>query len=249
MKPVGITETYDPCFVDDWETRLLKANIIISKELNDEMVAKLVAVQGNVIFHHTVTGQGGTALEPGVQAPETEFQQFVKLLDSGFCPSHYVLRLDPIVLINAETQENISRVLELWSPMASKFPDSKIRCRISIVDMYRHARDRIRNAGIDIFYDQFRAPDAVFRRAEKILSAHTETFRFECCAEPSLDFPGLVHCGCASIEDIRILGLDPGEYGKPEKKQRNDCMCILKKQILGRKPGQCPHRCLYCFWK
>lgn len=37
-KQIGITETYDPCFVPDWETRLLDAKIVISKELNDEMI-------------------------------------------------------------------------------------------------------------------------------------------------------------------------------------------------------------------
>ncbi len=38
MKQIGITETFDPCFIQDWETRLLEANVIISKELTDEMV-------------------------------------------------------------------------------------------------------------------------------------------------------------------------------------------------------------------
>lgn len=30
MNRIGITETYDPCFVPDWEVRLLDANIVIS---------------------------------------------------------------------------------------------------------------------------------------------------------------------------------------------------------------------------
>ena len=93
MKKIGITETYDPCFVPDWETKLLDANIVISKELNDEMIEKLLIVKNRVIFHHTVTGQGGTALEPNVRPPEVEFAQFNKLLSRGFPLDHYVLRL------------------------------------------------------------------------------------------------------------------------------------------------------------
>ena len=81
MRKIGITETYDPCFVPDWETRLLDANIIISKELNDEMIEKLLVTQDRVIFHHTVTGQGGTVLEPNVKTPEHEFEQYRKLLE------------------------------------------------------------------------------------------------------------------------------------------------------------------------
>jgi hypothetical protein len=70
MRKIGITETYDPCFVPDWETKLLDANIVISKELNDEMIEKLLVTQDRVICHHTVTGQGGTVLEPNVKTPE-----------------------------------------------------------------------------------------------------------------------------------------------------------------------------------
>ena len=96
MKQVGITETYDPCFVIDWETKLLDANIVISKELSDEMIEKLLVVGDRVIFHHTVTGQGNTVLEPNVRVPEYEFEQFRKLIARGFPYTHYVLRLDPI---------------------------------------------------------------------------------------------------------------------------------------------------------
>lgn len=45
MNYIGITETSDPCFHPDWETRLLAANIIISKELSFEMTEKLLVVQ------------------------------------------------------------------------------------------------------------------------------------------------------------------------------------------------------------
>ena len=53
MKYVGITETYDPCFVPDWETKLLEANVVISKELSDEMVEKLLIVQDRVNYPRT----------------------------------------------------------------------------------------------------------------------------------------------------------------------------------------------------
>jgi hypothetical protein len=58
--------------------------------------------------------------------------------------------------------------------------------------------------------------------------------------------------GCASYLDLELLGLPESEcitYGRPEKKQRGDCLCLAKQQILGVKPGRCPHGCLYCFWK
>ena len=50
MKSIGITETYDPCFVPDWETRLLDANIIISKELSDEMIENYSLLRIELFF-------------------------------------------------------------------------------------------------------------------------------------------------------------------------------------------------------
>ena len=112
MKSIGITETYDPCFVQDWETRLLDANIIISKELSDEMIEKLLITQDRVIFHHTVTGQGGTVIEPNVKPTLTEFNQFKKLIERGFPISHYVLRIDPICPFSSTEMERVVNVLQ-----------------------------------------------------------------------------------------------------------------------------------------
>ena len=255
-KQIGITETYDPCFVPDWETKLLDANIIITKELNDEMIEKLLIVQDRVILHHTVTGQGGTILEPNVPTVEHEFEQFKKLLERGFPYTHYVLRLDPIILLSKETQDNVVKVLELWSSVAKTYKNS-IRCRISVVDMYPHVKERLEKAGVKVFYDTFTAPDAVFRRIEKLIAPYVNThenpgFFFESCAERKLNWFMVEPIGCASTKDLELLGIesfDRFEYNSPAKKQRSDCQCLAKKQILGVKPGRCPHNCLYCFWK
>ena len=234
-----------------WETKLLEANIVISKELNDEMIEKLLLVQDRVIFHHTVTGQGGTILEPNVQTPEHEFAQFRKLLSRGFPLTHYVLRLDPIILWSKETQDNIIKVLELWKPVVEEY-QRYIRCRVSVVDLYPHVKERLAAAGYKVFYDTFTAPDAVFRRIDTIFCPYYHTFQFECCAEPKLFPYNFESRGCASDKDLALLGIDFNvrqEYGAPDKKQRGDCKCLAKKQILGTKPGRCPHGCLYCFWK
>jgi len=174
MKRIGITETFDPCFVPDWETKLLDANIVISKELNDEMIEKLLVVQERQAF---------------------------------------------------------------------------MRCRVSVVDLYPHVKQRLTAVGYKVFYDNFTAPDAVFRRVDALLAPYYHTFTFEACADPKLLPYNILECGCASYKDLGILGVDDKEYGQPEKKQRAECKCLAKKQILDVKPRRCPHGCLYCFWK
>ena len=90
----------------------------------------------------------------------------------------------------------------------------------------------------------------MFARAAKIMSEYIDYFDFECCAEPGFaPYNFISQMGCASQLDIFILRLHEHDYGQPEKKQRGDCMCLAKKQILNVKPRRCPHGCLYCFWK
>jgi len=249
MKFIGITETYDPCFVPDWETRLLESNIIISKELSDEMIEKLLVTQDRVIFHHTVTGMGGSELEPNVKPVMQEFEQFMKLISSGFDISHYVLRLDPMMPFSPEHMIRIRCVLSIWADYLKKH-NEKIRCRVSVVDLYPHAKARIESKlDLKLPWDTFTAPKMVFEHLENVLAGYTDTFNFECCAEQQFTSDFIEHCGCASLKDIEILNKNTDEYGQPKKKQREDCMCIAKKQILGVKPGRCAHQCLYCFWK
>lgn len=249
MKQIGITETFDPCFVPDWEVKLLEANIIISKELSDEMIEKLLIVKDRVIFHHTVTGQGNKILEPNVQSPKKEFEQFKKLIERGFPISHYVLRVDPIMPFNDNILNNTINVFRLWESYLKEH-NLRIRCRISMIDMYDHVRQRIQDATtIDIPWNTFTAPKEYFKKVENELVKFKDVFVFESCAEQGFSTNLVTQIGCASYADLAILNVDISEYGQPENKQRGDCMCLAKKQILRVKPSRCGHKCLYCFWK
>lgn len=244
MKQFGITETGDPAFVSGWEKRLLDVNIVISKELTDEMIEKLVDNQNKVIFHHTVTGLGGSVFEPGVKEQNHELEQARKLFDAGFPISHYVLRVDPIVPVNKETIDKAFSVLSNWLTFGKR-----LRCRISIMDLYNHVKERFWENSIQVQFG-FTASDSVFDYIARKTGEWKDHYEFECCAEPKLaTVPWIDSCGCASEKDLRILGLDPSEYGRPENPQRKTCMCLAKKQILGVKPSRCEHKCLYCFWR
>lgn len=263
MKQFGITETGDPVDVDGWEDRLLEANIIISKELSDVMIEKLIDNQNKIIFHHTVTGLGGSVFEPNVLSQGHEFEQARKLFEAGFPISHYVLRVDPIVPLHEKIIDRAFIVMGLWSHFDRDY-DTVLRCRISMMDLYDHVRERFKNeklvenfAPITEFANiplnipsNFTADDWAFEYVIKKLDEYKHLYEFECCAEPKLaTVPWIDSCGCASEKDLRILGLDPSEYGRPENPQRKTCMCLAKKQILGVKPVRCEHKCLYCFWR
>lgn len=256
MKYIGITETGDPCFVPDWDLRLHEANIIISKELTDEMIEKLVQHKDRIIFHHTVTGLGGTAFEPNVKGWRHESDQFIKLIKAGFPADHYVLRVDPIIPYYEETFDDVKEVLNRWNWIRWHILETELdihttlRCRISVLDGYEHVKKRIKNHGLPYTEDiKFTANQSMFKKVEKLLQPYEGKFIFEDCAEEGFDVYFINPVGCASLKDLEILGLDPSEYIFKHDKQRPTCRCLPKKQILGIKPGRCPHQCLYCFWK
>jgi len=254
MKYFGITETGDPCFVPDWDIRLREANIIISKELTDEMIQKLVQHKDRIIFHHTVTGMGGSAFEPNVKDWKFESKQFIKLIESGFPIEHYVLRVDPINPYWEETLDDVIDVINTWDRIKifdlgidSSIP---LRCRVSILDGYNHVKDRFKNHGFPYTEDiNFTADFYLFEKVEKLLKPYKNKFIFESCAENRFSDEFIQSIGCASFKDIEILGLNPSDYIFTGDKQRPLCHCLPKKQILGIKPGRCAHQCLYCFWK
>ena len=245
MKYIGITETGDPAFVKGWDNRLLEANIIISKELTDDMIEKLVNNQSRIIFHHTVTGLGGTIYEPNVPSKVTQLNQAIKLF--GFPKSHYVLRIDPIIPFNELLINNHLGVLDDWTSFTK---ESKLRCRISIIDMYNHVLSRFRSASIPTPTEDFQLNNDYFSNVAHALANYSNNYDFESCAEPKFsNLSFITNKGCASNDDLLILGLDPSEYGFPTNPQRKTCNCLSKKQILGIRPGRCSHNCLYCFWK
>lgn len=253
MKYFGITETGDPCYVPDWETRLREANIIVSKELTDEMIEKLVLFKNRIIFHHTVTGMGGSIFEPNVKDWFHEHVQFRKLLEAGFPIEHYVLRVDPIIPYYDEALGDLFKLFETWYKFIryDYLYRKPIRCRVSILDGYNHVKERFREAGLPYVdeFVKFTAPDEKFKLIEQKLEYFKDKFEFESCAENKFTNDFIQSIGCASLKDLEILGLNPNDYMFVAPKRRITCQCLPKKQILGIKPGRCNHRCLYCFWK
>lgn len=248
MKFIGTTETYDPSFIFDWENFMQEVNLIITKNLNDRMIRSSLIHKDKIILHHTVTGLGGTVFEPNVPESSWSYAQFLKLIAAGFPVSHYVLRVDPIIPFSTDNIYRLCSVLNKWREYAT-IEDIKIRCRVSMIDMYNHVKVRFDEAKVGYPYMSFNASKDYFNRISEILSKFTDRLEFEACGETRFNPEVVKVVSCASTRDIEILGKNPDDYGFPAKAQRWVCGCLAKKQILRVKPGRCPNKCLYCYWK
>lgn len=237
---IGITEAGEVSFDLSVFDRLYKGNIIITKRLTDKLIDKLVEHKDKIILHLTCTGYGGTVLEPLVPTVEQTYDKFKKLISEGFPISHVVLRIDPCIPTEKGKQTMIN-VIEAFKG------DKITRVRFSILDMYKHVKERFTDKGLPIPYDTFHAPLQDRLEIYEILKAYGSNFNFdvEVCGEPDIE-----SISCLSQKDIDILGLKEKITLVGNKEQRKSCHCPANKtELLRGKPHRCENSCLYCFWK
>lgn len=243
---IGITERGDASIDYTWEEKLdtVDGAILITKNVTDSFISRVLPVKDKVILHLSVTGFGGTVLEPHVMSAENSMKQIKALTKKGFPLSHVVIRVDPIIP-TAKGIKTAKAVIMMGINIGIT------RFRISILDMYPHVRDRFRSIGIECPYGNcFSASKAQIKEVDNMLKSILNEYPnifFECCAEPELEVPE--HIGCIDIKDIILLGLNVPKEIKAYKKQRPECLCLSCKTELLTNKFRCPNECLYCYWK
>ncbi len=237
---IGIVENTDPCFHLEIFDNLYDGNIIITKRLTDKLNERLIQYKEKCILHLTVTGMGGSKVEPFVPSVEQSFKKFKKLIEDGFPIDHVVLRIDPIV----PTDKGINTALHV----IDVFKDCGIkRVRFSVLDMYKHVKERFEKAGITIPYHTFHAPlEKRLEIRDKLVEiGKKDGFEVEACGEP-----GIESISCLSQKDIDILGLTDKIKLEGNKGQRKSCSCpVNKTQLYKNKMEHYQHGCLYCYIK
>lgn len=236
----GITEAGEIAFNLSAFDNLYDCNIIITKRLTGNLIEKLIENKDKIILHLTCTGYGSTVLEPFVPTIEQTHEKFLQLIEKGFPIRQVVLRIDPCIPTEKGKQTMIN-VIET-------FKNDKItRVRFSILDMYKHVKERFTDKGLPIPYDTFHAPLQDRLEIYEILKAYGSNFNFdvEVCGEPDIE-----SISCLSQKDIDILGLKDKITLVGNKEQRKSCHCPANKtELLRGKPHRCENSCLYCFWK
>lgn len=249
---IGITEAGDAGVDLSWVNKMetVDGAVLITKCISPAFVDAAMKFKDKVIVHATITGYGGTILEPLVPYPYEQYGAVMYLIEKGFPKEKIVIRVDPII----PTKKGCERALNV----IKTFIDMGFnRYRISVIDMYPHVRERFKTAGLPLPYgskfspseDQLKAVDSTILDAKSYLVSlgkPLKDLRIESCAEPGLT--EAIACGCISRYDLNLIGL---YYGNPNTGgyQRKNCMCYSGKTELLEHKQQCPHQCLYCYWK
>lgn len=249
---IGITERGDAGIYFNWIPKLkqntVNGAVLITKQLSTEFNECVMDLYNSgftqIIVHCTCTGWGGSILEPNVPTYPAQLEQLLQLIASGFPKEQCVLRIDPIF----PTKNGIKRVTEVLDTAFDLHLLPDMRVRISVLDEYKHVKDRFRTLGYNAIYgDSFYAPEHMVK--DLITTLDQYDLQFECCAEPYLvNENQFIHTGCISKRDLRIMGL-PCDNMAVNPQKRGGCLCLACKTELLECRTRCYHQCAYCYWK
>ena len=275
MFRIATTETYDPTLcIDEWINHSNDYDFLlyITKVLNLRIIEILTDenspwayMNKPSVLHLTVTGWGGTELEPGVCYPTEMFLKIKDLIEAGYPKERIVLRIDPII----PTWEGCSK-LYYMADMGLAWGITRFRS--SVMQLYKHSAERLQNTSywdeINSVYKSNFWPDVSIllkgMTFTERISSTINTLRkdaleewgitdisFESCATKLLIDCGFENRGCMSDKDLLLNGLDSNTLNVPQGNQRTSCMCLMKHQLIpgGYKRGRCPNRCAYCYLK
>jgi hypothetical protein len=210
-------------------------NLLAHRELR-EMVSRL----GQVFIHWTVTGLGGTFVEPSVPAPQAQLALLDDIAALVGDPRRIHWRYDPLISAGRGDKRVSNVDLGLFRALAEGFAPAGVPAvHTSFATMYRKVIRRLAEVGIEC-----KEYDAEARR--QFISALAEEagrfgMRLLTCCEPG--YP-MQRC----INGELLTALHPAnEPCRTERArgQRKLCGCTVSLDIGRYLP--CPNRCLYCY--
>ena len=265
---IATTETYDPSLcINSWLNNVRNYDFVlyITKVLNPKIISLLTDNNSVLGFmnkpstvHLTVTGWGGTFMEPNVDYPEIMKDKAVQLINAGFPIDRLVWRVDPII----PTKDGIER----FKNSVQLGLAAGIRTfRSSVLQCYKHVYERLKETPIkdeiDELYKGNFWPDR-----DLMLPVYVDIRDF--CLDICSKYPGVSFESCATSQlctiakfksfacmsenDLIINKIDISEVsGLRKGAQRSGCECLLKHQLIpgGFAKGRCPNKCLYCYIK
>jgi len=195
---------------------------------------------GQVFLHWTVTGLGGSFLEPCVPPPDAQLALLDPVVAFVGDPRRIHWRYDPLISVTRGDARLTNLDVDLFRSLADAFSRAGIPAvHTSFVTPYRKVTRRLTAAGIEL---EEQSADAQTRFLHELAAVAAEAgLELITCSQP-----GFPRRRC--VDGELLTSLHPtGEPCRTDRArgQRELCGCTASLDIGRYLP--CPNRCLYCY--
>ena len=212
---------------------------------NGQGLKDLIAAYDQIYLHVTITGLGGTAVEPGVPSCREALAQLSALTELAGSPLRVSVRFDPVLHWR---EAGIGRSnLSFFSEVAEAAAAAGIRdMRMSFAQWYGKTVRRAEARGFAFFSPSDKEQRSLAEKLSAVAAANRVILH--ACCQPLLEgVPGLRPSSC--IDGALLESLHPRREPASQRKdrgQRAACLCTESKDIGSYTQG-CPHGCIYCY--
>jgi len=212
-----------------------------SPVLRDESGVRSALARYDQIFCHlTITGLGGTGLEPGVPTWEEVVAQLPALVDWAGDPRRVTVRFDPI--LHWFEDSTIHSNLPFAEPIFDACAQAGIQTvRISFATIY----PKLAHRGYRWYDPPLEERLKIARRL--VALARERGITLLGCCQPELMLVGIQPSSC--IDGALLSALHPKGYlasTARDRGQRRGCRCTRSIDI-GSYQMRCPSGCRYCY--
>jgi hypothetical protein len=216
-----------------------------------------------VAIQLSVTGFGGTFLEPGIQSPEEVAADLEKVLKTGLIdPEAILLRYDPLIRVRApdgrilrnDTAQAFEKVVSLFAGLGVRTVETKfLLIGKESDDKYHHVWRRMRETGIiPLILNDI---TQVYKQLSEVAVKYGMQL-FSCCVKEEQNLPGWTQdSGCLSASRYtqvgkKLFGESWDRLSSEGRSSRLGCQCsryIDLSNIKGHKKcGSQEAACIYC---
>jgi hypothetical protein len=211
-------------------------------------LAPVLGGYDQVVVQVTVTGLGGTDLEPGVPEPEVVLSRLEDLIDFTGRPERVLLRFDPVLHWRPAGESrrgargSLLSNLPLFAETVRKARAAGVTVvKTSLVTPYPKVVRRFKALGLELVPLSGRTREEVLSTLEA--EAAEAGVNLEFCCEPT-------RTPSACVDAHLLTRLHPrGLPARPDKAagQRPHCRCAHAVDLAWYSSHPCPSGCLYCY--
>jgi len=211
-----------------------------SNLLHHQALRDALSHVGQVFLHWTITGLGGTFLEPNVPPADEQVRLLDDIISYVGDPRRVHWRYDPLISARRATERASNLDLDVFRSLARAIARAGVPVvHTSFATMYPKVVRRLAAAGVEV-----EEHETSFRHdfMERLSAAAAESgLRLQTCCEPG--FP-MQRC----IDGELLRALHPAQAPcrtDRARGQRKLCGCTHSLDVGHYLP--CPNRCLYCY--